>query len=452
MQIMMKHIVYSDAISFADMRTSADNGSKAAAKSTHAMTIDAPKSYLLAKVTTKDQHTLEEIAMHNAATKLQAATRGRRVRVRNRAMSREEGDKLWYSHIKPVIMKVFNEISGGDGSMNITEFVRWLNEEWKHQKMQAKGIAVPGYESDDGEPALASKETVVVSPPAPLRVDVGDVERREGGSTLRVEALDNDASERCQGPTGHDDEFFSTFFKELRRSGRLHNGKSDYIEALMQEELALSSPPEPFNSRHHSKESSGSRHISKDSSALKPLSSPDSRRSSSLSRSPGSRRASPLVGQRWQANGVDGSNPNAKVRSPTSISPSARPPSGGLVPSSEEITTCRCPARMRPQLDGRVAVSAKAQDAGDILSPILSLRTVASRSTLKRSASMPAVASASVLPSTTPARPSAQNRIGLACGSPRSNAIRASVEGLTAAIALHLEQLKSSHEVVGKLS
>ena len=61
---------------------------------------------------------------------MQAMIRGRKTR-RRVAMSREEGNKLWYEQIKPVVMQVFCDVGGDDGTMDMHEFVRWLNEEWR---------------------------------------------------------------------------------------------------------------------------------------------------------------------------------------------------------------------------------------------------------------------------------------------------------------------------------
>lgn len=244
---MMKHIVYSDAVSFEDRNSAATDALKEKAKkeADEKAKTDGQKQWKVAKVA-KDtrgppepasmsmEQLLEQAAMEAAAVKLQASVRGRRVRVRNRAMSKEEGDKIWYGQIKPVIKQVFDDISGGDGDMDMQEFVQWLNEEWRHQKQLSKGIDVPGYWDDDDDDSFIKKDA--------QKTDEGDDKSDEGGDEAEqpqekpqekpaVPSLDDLAittqqEEKAYPEHGkHDgvykDEFFSTFYKELKRAGRL---------------------------------------------------------------------------------------------------------------------------------------------------------------------------------------------------------------------------------------
>lgn len=82
-------------------------------------------------------------------------------------MSKEEGNQLWYETIKPVVNEVrlalcsvvacfhhcwdacayhpcgfaqiFDVVCGDDSSMNIQEFARWLNDEWRRQRQEQNG-------------------------------------------------------------------------------------------------------------------------------------------------------------------------------------------------------------------------------------------------------------------------------------------------------------------------
>ena len=90
----------------------------------------------------------EMAVLVKAVTKMQAMFRGRKVRA---SISREQGDKLWYSTIKPVVTSIFKEVSGGDTSIDLQEFVRWLNDEWKLQRLREKGLMVPDDDDDDDE-------------------------------------------------------------------------------------------------------------------------------------------------------------------------------------------------------------------------------------------------------------------------------------------------------------
>jgi len=71
-------------------------------------------------------------ARQAAVTKLQAHVRGRRLR---QTMRSSEGDALWYETIKPVVFEAFDAVSSGDGRMDVQELVRWLNAEWRRQRL-----------------------------------------------------------------------------------------------------------------------------------------------------------------------------------------------------------------------------------------------------------------------------------------------------------------------------
>jgi len=92
---------------------------------------------------------VDKLARNLAATKLQASARGRKIR---KTMSRKEGDQLWYQKIKPAVLKLFKEIAGDDGVMDVQEFVRWLNGIWKREKKRLKlGAADVSSDEEDEE-------------------------------------------------------------------------------------------------------------------------------------------------------------------------------------------------------------------------------------------------------------------------------------------------------------
>ena len=121
-------------------------------------------------VTAEEKARQEELEA--AAVKMQAMVRGRRVRTRSKAMSKEEGDRLWYTKIKPVCQQIFREIGGDDGSMDIEEFVRWINEEWRNMRIRQKQAKQPkAGAGQEGKPggtsATAPGAAPATSAPAP---------------------------------------------------------------------------------------------------------------------------------------------------------------------------------------------------------------------------------------------------------------------------------------------
>ena len=172
--IMMKHIVYSEAISYESRTVIVQEAKKDKIEKVDSSS-NEKKRWMTGKVLSESRSgspinlSMNDLALqataaaeNAAAIKVQAAIRGRQVRVRHRAMTREEGDKLWYGSIKPVVIRIFEDISGGDGTMDMQEFVQWLNEEWRHQKMISKGLEVPGYgeESEEEEPSFKDEEKI----------------------------------------------------------------------------------------------------------------------------------------------------------------------------------------------------------------------------------------------------------------------------------------------------
>jgi len=136
----------------------------------------ASKGAEKAGVTAEEKAHQEELEA--AAVKMQAMVRGRRVRTRSKAMSKEEGDRLWYTKIKPVCQHIFREIGGDDGSMDIEEFVRWINEEWRNmrvrQKQAKQSKAGAGQErKPGGASATAPGAAPATSAPAPAGASGG---------------------------------------------------------------------------------------------------------------------------------------------------------------------------------------------------------------------------------------------------------------------------------------
>ena len=72
-----------------------------------------------------------------------------------------------------MVHQVFNEIAGDDGSMDIQEFVQWLNAEWRAQRLRQRGEVVEGY--DDGENDVDE---------IPDAEKLGDGEGSEGGDDI----------------------------------------------------------------------------------------------------------------------------------------------------------------------------------------------------------------------------------------------------------------------------
>jgi len=76
--------------------------------------------------------------LENAATKVQAIYRGRMMRQKAK-MTRVEADAIWNDKIKPAVVAAFDQIAGRDRSVDVEEFVRWINEEWRRQKQASDG-------------------------------------------------------------------------------------------------------------------------------------------------------------------------------------------------------------------------------------------------------------------------------------------------------------------------
>jgi len=50
----------------------------------------------------------------------------------------EVTDPLWYYTIRPLIEQMFRKLSGKDDIVNVIEFAKWVNEEWRRQMFEAK--------------------------------------------------------------------------------------------------------------------------------------------------------------------------------------------------------------------------------------------------------------------------------------------------------------------------
>jgi hypothetical protein len=119
--IMMKHIVYSEAISYESRTVIVQEAKKdkieKADSSNEKRRWMTGKAMMESRSSSPINLSMNDLALqataaaeNAAAIKMQAAIRGRQVRVRHRAMTREEGDKLWYGRIKPVIIRIFEDI------------------------------------------------------------------------------------------------------------------------------------------------------------------------------------------------------------------------------------------------------------------------------------------------------------------------------------------------------
>lgn len=140
---MMKKICFSHCVTVGDpeLNTEPDD----------AVSEEQPPTFTkrtMSKLVSAEQQAISELGEKQArklifsATKMQAAARGHSVRVKAKRLSREEGDKLWYGRIKPVVLEVFEQVAGDDGVMDIEEFVKWINEEWRASKVRKKAAAV----------------------------------------------------------------------------------------------------------------------------------------------------------------------------------------------------------------------------------------------------------------------------------------------------------------------
>ena len=259
--IVMKHIVYSEAISYESRTVIVQEAKKDKIEKVDSSS-NEKKRWMTGKVLSESRSgspinlSMNDLALqataaaeNAAAIKVQAAIRGRQVRVRHRAMTREEGDKLWYGSIKPVVIRIFEDISGGDGTMDMQEFVQWLNEEWRHQKMISKGLEVPGYgeESEEEEPSFKDEKKIggeesvgeeeeVVEPEKSQRSHLPDMGSEKShrsqrsfrevtepvGLTVDVMTEATSASQEClRTDCEYKDTFFSSYCIELKRLGRL---------------------------------------------------------------------------------------------------------------------------------------------------------------------------------------------------------------------------------------
>lgn len=50
----------------------------------------------------------------------------------------ETKSPIWYNSIKPVVESIFRHVAGNDTTIDVIEFVRWLNEEWRRQRIAAR--------------------------------------------------------------------------------------------------------------------------------------------------------------------------------------------------------------------------------------------------------------------------------------------------------------------------
>jgi len=106
------------------------------------------------------------------AIRMQAVFRGRIVRKMQQKMSREAADLLWYSTIKQIVIQVFEDIAGEDKSLDIEEFVRWINDEWRKQRRKQRGEPEDALGSDeDSFLAKPPENAVALLPSATGQVD-----------------------------------------------------------------------------------------------------------------------------------------------------------------------------------------------------------------------------------------------------------------------------------------
>ena len=115
----MKRVVYSDVVAYEE-GVDKEIKTRERRASISGSAVERQRWQLAAEITIAQQS--NDLVRQAAACRMQAAHRGRAVRIRNRAMTREEGDRLWYGTIKPVIQELFDSISGQDGTMDGREF------------------------------------------------------------------------------------------------------------------------------------------------------------------------------------------------------------------------------------------------------------------------------------------------------------------------------------------
>lgn len=256
--VMMKHIVYSDTISVESTTKTLGNEAEKA-KSPNGMKANITERRLTALGSLEKLSKISESDAREewAAVKLQAAIRGRQVRVRNRGMSKEEGDKLWYGTIKPIVQRVFDDVSGGDNTMDIKKFVQWLNAEWRAQKKIAKGIKVPSYGDESDEESERARQGNECAEERKLekQSEVRDTSsntpiQKTSSQTPKVEDIDTSATP-LRGSIAknevHDDKFFSSHCIELQRKGHLGQLDLDaiYSGTILSGALRQSSSPGP---------------------------------------------------------------------------------------------------------------------------------------------------------------------------------------------------------------
>ena len=237
---MMKKVTFSFAMSVDNNEEGAKSGVKEADKQA-----GEGKTWQTARLSSTNPAapvamTMDELAQQAATIKLQAAIRGRQVRVRQRGLSKEEGEKLWYGQIKPVVQTVFDDIAGDDGDMDIQEFVQWLNVEWRNQRLRAK-------ERQKGEQDNGGELGEQVGGGEPKEENNEDEQYQESAA----DAINDDT---LDVPTGHvppekpsglyQDEYFSSLFQELKRSGFLEQVDPEEPEyAILAGELPVSRLP-----------------------------------------------------------------------------------------------------------------------------------------------------------------------------------------------------------------
>ena len=182
-----------------------------------------------------------------------------------------------------MVQQVFNEIAGDDGSMDIQEFVQWLNAEWRAQRLRQRGEVVEGYDDgendvdeipdaenmgdgegseggDDIDPYLSTAGSAPTSPlkargdapdapsadaaaasaaseaPAPTPASAPDRSAsleeiiESGGDLAEIATAEMSASISGQGSELYQDVYFSCHYRELRRLGRLANDANAHLE------------------------------------------------------------------------------------------------------------------------------------------------------------------------------------------------------------------------------
>ena len=199
----------------------------------------------------------EALARQAAATKLQAIARGRRIR---KVMSRKEGDLLWYSTIKPVVVQVFRQIGGSDGDMDIQEFNRWLNAIWKREKLRMTGKLKP---EDDNHSDAEEEDRRKVEADKAAAAAAAAAEAEEAKKAMMAKEADETNGALHAEDTAFDpNAFYSSYYRALAVAEEEAARAAAYAAGLAASRAAASTEarrqPASAARQHHPRDASHS--------------------------------------------------------------------------------------------------------------------------------------------------------------------------------------------------